>query len=141
MRCRCGHRRAWRVWTRNGSYSAFNGYRFVSSDYSTVACEREEGGCDAVWRTKANYVATLRDSDNVGVERREVESGHKGTRWVVAPPDIGTPARLPLTCARCGRQGGPLLGPLSPAKPGHGLGRGEHVVHRDGCEPLLDSAR
>lgn len=61
--CRCGKRELWRVWTRNGNYSAFNGYRFEPSDYSEVACELELGGCGARWRTKARYVAELPDSE------------------------------------------------------------------------------
>lgn len=48
----------WRVLTREGNYSAFNGYRFTPSNYSSVTCIR----CHCVWRTKAPYVAQLVDA-------------------------------------------------------------------------------
>lgn len=37
------------------NYSAFNGYRYTPSDYSSVHCKR----CGAVWRTKAKFVDKL----------------------------------------------------------------------------------
>ena len=46
------------VITRNGNYSAFNGYRFAASDYSQVRCVT----CGASWRTKARWVAGCRDA-------------------------------------------------------------------------------
>ncbi len=64
--CRCGNRDAWRVWTLLANYSAFNGYRRTYSDYSEVSCEREEGGCGAIWRTKARYVHSLPRSTRYG---------------------------------------------------------------------------
>lgn len=61
--CRCEpkHRWRWAVIVRNGNYSAFNGYRFTPSDYSSVVCLPRRDGCGAVWRTNARYVATLDD--------------------------------------------------------------------------------
>lgn len=56
--CTCADRTAWEVWTRNGNYSAFNGYRFTPSAYSQVHCRR----CGKVWRTKAKYVDDLPDA-------------------------------------------------------------------------------
>ena len=49
------HRPTWRVLQRNGNRSAFNGYRWTPSAYSSVRCQV----CRAVWRTRAAYVATL----------------------------------------------------------------------------------
>ena len=37
------------------NHSAFNGYHYTPSDYSTVYCKR----CGAVWRTKAKFVDQL----------------------------------------------------------------------------------
>jgi len=54
--CTCGNREAWRVHARRCNYSAFNGYRYTPSDYSSVECIRALGGCGAWWRTKAAYV-------------------------------------------------------------------------------------
>jgi hypothetical protein len=62
-RCRCveGGRpiseRPWYVIVREGNYSAFNGYHFTHSDYSSVRCD----ACGAHWRTKADYVLRLKD--------------------------------------------------------------------------------
>jgi len=50
--------RAWRVLQRYCNHSAFNGYHYTSSEWSTVRCL----SCRAVGRTKANYVAELRDA-------------------------------------------------------------------------------
>ena len=65
--CKCpeskkpfGQRR-WVVLQRYGNCSAFNGYRFQSSDYSAVQCY----GCGTLWRTKAAFVAQLKDGPNV----------------------------------------------------------------------------
>jgi hypothetical protein len=52
------HQGTWAVVVRNGNYSAFSGYRFTPSDYSSVRC----GTCHHVWRTKAAYVAGLPDA-------------------------------------------------------------------------------
>jgi hypothetical protein len=51
------HERNWVVRVRNGNRSAFNGYRWQSSDYSLVECL----SCGAMGRTKAKYVARLED--------------------------------------------------------------------------------
>jgi hypothetical protein len=46
------------VVTRNGNYSAFNGYAFTPSDYSAVRCLV----CGCYWRTKAAWVTLCRDA-------------------------------------------------------------------------------
>lgn len=60
--CRCpdpkiAKRDSWFVSRRNYHRSAFNGYRETWSDYSSVEC----AACGSGWRTKAAYVASLRD--------------------------------------------------------------------------------
>lgn len=49
--------RLWRVLDRKCNHSAFNGYHWTSSPYSSIQCLR----CGAAWRTKAPYVDSLRD--------------------------------------------------------------------------------
>lgn len=64
--CHCPERqkpareRRWRVTQRYCNHSAFNGYRFTPSDYSTVFCLE----CHALGRTKAGYVDQLPDITN-----------------------------------------------------------------------------
>src|SRR5262249_22524388 len=65
--------RLWRVLQREGNASAFNGYRWQPSDWSSVSCLR----CGAVWRTKANYVQFL---DNATEEDRTRPSAHTVSR-------------------------------------------------------------
>lgn len=48
----------WRVITRFGNYSKFNGGRFTPSRYSALAC----GRCGYLWRTDAQYVADVRSA-------------------------------------------------------------------------------
>lgn len=66
--CSCPERkkpiqeRAWRVLTYLGNYSAFNGYHFTRSEYSSVACD----ACCATWRTKADYVQLLAFQNALG---------------------------------------------------------------------------
>ena len=61
--CQCEERRKpigerrWLVLDRNCHHSAFAGYQWTYSDYSTVSCE----ACGATGRTKAAYVAQLKD--------------------------------------------------------------------------------
>ena len=61
--CRCPERskpikeRAWRVHQRYCNHSAFNGYHYTPSEWSSVTCLK----CPSLWRTKANYVALLPD--------------------------------------------------------------------------------
>ncbi len=50
--------RNWVVLQRRCNHSAFNGYHYTPSDYSTVRCN----SCNAVGRTKADYVAHLKDA-------------------------------------------------------------------------------
>ena len=61
--CHCPERdkpaeeRNWRVTKRNYRSSAFDGYRTMSSDYSSVICLE----CGVLGRTKAAYVTYLKD--------------------------------------------------------------------------------
>lgn len=48
----------WRVTARCCNHSAFNGYHRTWSDYSEIVCLK----CGSRWRTKAKYVATLREA-------------------------------------------------------------------------------
>lgn len=63
--CQCPERdkpveeRDWVVWQRKCNHSAFNGYKYTPSDWSSVACNQ----CRCSWRTKAKYVNKLRDDD------------------------------------------------------------------------------
>lgn len=50
-------RKNWRVVQRYCRHSAFDGYQRMSSAYSTVTCLI----CPGTWRTKAGYVAGLKD--------------------------------------------------------------------------------
>ncbi len=49
----------WRVVQREGNASAFNGYHWQRSDYSSVRCTV----CGHIWRTKARYVKLLPDEE------------------------------------------------------------------------------
>ena len=53
------HRPYWVVTQRRSNNSAFNGYQWTPSDYSTVMCRVK--GCPGLWRSKAAYVARLPD--------------------------------------------------------------------------------
>ena len=59
--CKCPERkkpiedRNWEVYQFKCHHSAFSGYRWTPSDYSSVSCQ----SCGAVGRTKANYVLDL----------------------------------------------------------------------------------
>lgn len=48
----------WVVDVREGNHSAFGGYRFQSSAYSSVRCL----DCGWHWRSKGRYVAALPDA-------------------------------------------------------------------------------
>lgn len=50
----------WVVLDRECNYSTFNGRHYTPSRYSAVKCLR----CKWVWRTKADYVRSLRDCTN-----------------------------------------------------------------------------
>lgn len=62
--CRCAERakpllrRRWVVIDRQCHHSAFAGYHYTPSFYSAIVCL----ACGRVWRTKAAYVAQLRDA-------------------------------------------------------------------------------
>jgi len=49
--------RLWRVRQRRCNHSAFNGYHYTPSKWSSVTCLR----CGALWRTTADYVDALFD--------------------------------------------------------------------------------
>jgi len=68
--CKCPERRKpqirdrnWVVLQRNCHHSAFAGYNYTPSDYSTVKCRT----CRAVGRTKAQYVELL--ENDLPIER------------------------------------------------------------------------
>lgn len=48
--------RDWVVTQFQCNHSAFNGYKHTPSQYSAVSCNQ----CNASWRTKADYVNSLR---------------------------------------------------------------------------------
>lgn len=62
--CQCAERkkpvaeRKWVVTQRRCNHSAFSGYHYTPSDWSTVRCL----ACRAVGRTKASYVSQLADA-------------------------------------------------------------------------------
>lgn len=49
----------WRVVDYKCNYSAFNGYHFTLSEYSSVTCIK----CPGFWRTKAKYVEDLQGAN------------------------------------------------------------------------------
>jgi hypothetical protein len=53
------HRPLWRVTQRHCNHSAFNGYHYTPSAWSSVVCTAP--GCTGCWRTKAAYVYELPD--------------------------------------------------------------------------------
>jgi len=59
--CQCEERakpvadRRWTVYKYKHNNSAFSGYHYTPSDYSSVGCR----GCRCCWRTKADYVEQL----------------------------------------------------------------------------------
>ncbi|AXH50938.1 hypothetical protein CPT_Scapp_009 [Serratia phage Scapp] len=57
MACKCKVKRRdnWRIIDYRCNYSAFNGYRYTPSDYSSITCLK----CGSVWRSKSSYVDTL----------------------------------------------------------------------------------
>ena len=61
--CKCGerkkplNRRNWVIHQYRCNHSAFNGYHWTSSDYSTVICRNPD--CYGGGRTKAGYVDEL----------------------------------------------------------------------------------
>jgi hypothetical protein len=63
-RCQREHQADWVVLQRKCNHSAFNGYHWTPSDYSSVRCGHP--GCGRVWRTKAAYVDSLPDAKGEG---------------------------------------------------------------------------
>ena len=61
--------RLWRVIQRRCNHSAFSGYHYTPSEYSSIRCLR----CGAVWRTKAEYVWALADRDE---SERDISAGY-----------------------------------------------------------------
>jgi hypothetical protein len=71
---------------RNGNASAFNGYHWTRSDYSSIRCLQTL----AFWRTKANYVGALRDATDQEAndphetpQRRAYLAEHGSTRMTI----------------------------------------------------------
>jgi len=58
MACKCKpkDKSNWEIWQYKCNYSAFSGYNYTPSDYSLIMCKK----CSSVWRTKADYVSTLK---------------------------------------------------------------------------------
>lgn len=81
--CKCPERakpigeRKWRVLQLRCNHSAFNGYHYTRSDWSSVTCI----GCRATWRTKAGYVFSLPEYDDA--EQRATPSTREGVTWEV----------------------------------------------------------
>ncbi len=65
--------RLWRVMQRYCNHSAFNGYHYTASDYSSICCLR----CGAHWRTKASFVGMLRNSDENDANIRPGTAGYR----------------------------------------------------------------
>lgn len=59
--CTCPERakpleeRDWTVLQFQCNHSAFNGYHYTHSDWSSITCNK----CRALWRTKADYVTDV----------------------------------------------------------------------------------
>ncbi len=77
--CQCAERkkppgeRNWVVRQRNCNHSAFSGYHYTPSDYSSVVCY----SCTAVWRTKAAFVYSLVDETKTELlSRKRDKDGH-----------------------------------------------------------------
>ena len=58
-------RKRWIVLMRNHHRSAFAGYHWTPSDWSSVGCL----DCGGIWRTKAKYVDTLPDGKHEDMPR------------------------------------------------------------------------
>lgn len=54
-RCKIKNHDNWRVLQYKCNHSAFNGYNYTPSDYSSITCVE----CHSCWRTKAKYVDKL----------------------------------------------------------------------------------
>lgn len=50
--------RDWTITAYKCNYSAFSGYDYTPSAYSEIRCNK----CSSRWRTKADYVLTLKTS-------------------------------------------------------------------------------
>lgn len=73
--------RMWRVLQRLCNHSAFNGYHYTPSEWSSLLCLR----CHTVWRTKADYVTHLLDAtdeDRQRPSRHTTEMNGKDMRGV-----------------------------------------------------------
>lgn len=57
--CRCDNPR-WKVLQRRHNNSAFNGYHYTPSQYSSIFCM----SCNAHWRSKGDYIDRLPDASN-----------------------------------------------------------------------------
>ncbi len=68
MGTRCS-RSTWLVTQRLCNHSAFNGYHYTPSAYSTVRCF----SCGKHWRTKADYVFELRNAPDDWAGRSDAD--------------------------------------------------------------------
>src|SRR5687767_10858312 len=64
--------RLWRVLQRYCNHSAFNGYHYTPSRYSSVCCLR----CGNHWRTKSDYVMLLPDVTDEEINIRPGVAGY-----------------------------------------------------------------
>lgn len=75
--CTCPERKApiaarrWRVIQRRCNHSAFNGYHYTPSEWSSVTCI----ACGRAWRTKAGYAYNLPDYDEAEWKAAIAERG------------------------------------------------------------------
>ena len=97
------HRNRQAVIQRHGNASAFNGYRWQHSDYSSVICLAP--GCGEVWRTKAAYVEELPDVVKLDQFGRESPGGNYHLPRCEFIGEIETLHGLPgYADARCGQE-------------------------------------
>lgn len=61
--------RLWRVIQRQRNFSAFNGYRYTPSAYSSLTCLR----CGACWRSRAAFISELPD---IAAEEKFISRGY-----------------------------------------------------------------
>ena len=75
LACRCDERkkpvseRLWECWAYKHNRSAFNGYHYTSSDWSSVFCTV----CHALWRTTAMWAGLVHQGVDSAPKRAEVQ--------------------------------------------------------------------
>ena len=78
VKCSREHRPFWAVIQRHGNASAFNGYHWQYSAYSSVFCRL--ASCGRYWRTKAVYVEQLPDWDGTYIPEEGERNGNEVER-------------------------------------------------------------